>query len=158
MQFVENEVCQITESIWALVLGLEVRRSPLAVLPAGKEGMLTGCVQITGAWEGAVTLCCSVALARQAASLMFDTDPASITIEQIQDALAELANMMGGNLKALLPEPCHLSLPAVVEGNDSTLHIPGSSLVSQVAFECQGQPLLVMLLKRDENHSTIPKK
>lgn len=146
----ENEICQITESIWGSVLGVAVQRCALAEIPAKQEHTLAGCVQITGAWEGAVAVHCAVGLARQIAALMFSMDPASASIEELQDALGELVNMTGGNVKPLLAEPCYLSLPTVVEGNNYTLRIPGSALVSQVAFECQGHPFLVTLLKKEE--------
>jgi len=150
MQFAEEEICQLTESIWISVLGLEVRRATgTPELP--QERTLIGCVQITGAWEGAVTLHCAAGLARQAAGVMFGIDPESTSVEEVQDALAELANMTGGNLKTLLPEPCHLSFPTVVEGSNYTLRIPGSRLVSQVAFECQGYPLQVTLVEKGES-------
>ena len=146
----ENEIFQITESIWESVLGIQVRRRELTGLPAKEEHTLAGCVQITGAWDGAVALHCDVDLARQVAALMFSMPSESISIEEVQDALGELVNMTGGNLKALLAEPCHLSLPAVVEGNNYTLRIPGSTPISQVAFECQGHPFLVTLVKKEE--------
>lgn len=149
----ENEICQVTESIWGSVLGVEVRRRALAEIPAKQEHTLAGCVQLTGAWEGAVALHCAIGLARQVAALMFSMDPGSASIEEVQDALGELVNMTGGNIKALLAEPCYLSLPTVVEGNNYTLRIPGSVLVSQVAFECQGQPFLVTLLEKKEKQA-----
>jgi chemotaxis protein CheX len=150
---VEDEICQITESIWGSVLGVEIRRCELAEIPAKQEHTLAGCVQLTGAWEGAVALHCDVGLARQVAALMFSMDPGSASIEEVQDALGELVNMTGGNIKALLAEPCYLSLPTVVEGSNYTLRIPGSVLVSQVAFECQGHPFLVALLEKDEKQT-----
>ena len=146
----ENEIHQITESIWSSVLGLEVRRGAPAGIPVKQEHTLAGCVQITGAWEGAVALHCAIGLARQVTALMFGMDPGNASIEEVQDALGELVNMTGGNIKALLAEPCYLSLPTVVEGNNYTLRIPGSVPVNQVAFECQGQPFLVTLLEKEE--------
>ena len=146
----EKEISQITESIWESILRVDIQRREMAELPAKEEHTLAGCVQITGAWEGAVAVHCAVDLARQVAALMFNMSPENTSIEEVQDALGELVNMTGGNLKALLAEPCYLSLPAVVEGHNYTLRIPGSALVSQVAFECQGHPFLVTLLEKEE--------
>jgi hypothetical protein len=36
----------------------------------------------------------------------------------------------------------------VVEGSDVTTRVPGGELVTSVAFECQGSPLVVRLLKK----------
>ena len=74
-----------------------------------------------------------------------------IEAQQVQDAMGELTNMTGGNVKALLPEGCRLSLPTVVEGSAYTARVPGSELVTSVGFKCQGSPVVVRLLKKSEN-------
>jgi len=149
MQFADNDIYQTVESIWTSVLGMEVRPSNgTGVLPE-KDHSLAACVQITGAWEGAVVLHSSTELVRRAAAAMFGVDGESTTAADMQDALGELVNMIGGNLKALLPESCYLSLPTAVEGQEYTLRVPGSLLLNQFAFHCQDQPFLVALLERD---------
>jgi CheY-specific phosphatase CheX len=45
---------------------------------------------------------------------MFDLEEEAAAEEQMFDALKEIVNIVGGNLKASLPEPCTLSLPEVV--------------------------------------------
>ena len=126
------------------MLGLDVQ--PIATPAApGLGSTLVGTVRITGAWEGEVRLRCSSDLAHRVAGIMFAIDPASTTVAQAEDALGELANMTGGNLKALLPEPCQLSTPAVAAAGDPTL--AAGRLLSAVSFECQGEPLQVMLLR-----------
>jgi chemotaxis protein CheX len=150
---IANDIHQITQSIWKSVLGFDVQSRSLAEVPLQEEHTLASCVQITGAWEGAVALQCSTQLARQVAGAMFNIAPENASIEEIQDALGELINMTGGNIKALLAEPCLLSLPTVVEGSNYTLRIPGSVLVSQVAFSYQGLPFLVTLLEKKERQA-----
>lgn len=147
MNFSEQDISQVTESIWISVLGIDVKRRPEAVTPNDKEQFLTACVQITGDWEGAVVLQCSSALARTIGAIMYDIEPDAGTTDEVQDALGELTNMIAGNLKALLPGICHLSLPAVVEGLNYKSIAPRSEPISQVAFESQSQPFMVMLLE-----------
>jgi chemotaxis protein CheX len=148
MQFLENEICQIVESIWTAVLELDLRRTARTSAPLGEEATLDGCVQITGAWEGAVILHCSATLAAQVAGIIFGAAPEEATSEMTQDALGELTNMAGGNLKALLPQPCALSLPSVTKGTNYHVRVPGSTLITQVAFECLDQLLVVTLRQR----------
>jgi chemotaxis protein CheX len=80
---------------------------------------------------------------------MFDVDAAQATIAQAQDAIAELVNMTGGNLKGLVPEPSQLSLPSVTTGSDLAHRMPGSRLVDAVAFACDGEPFVVSVHERD---------
>jgi chemotaxis protein CheX len=148
MQFLEAEIRQVAETVWESVLGVSlVARTSV---PPPPDRMVSGWVQFTGAWEGAVAIECSAECARAAAAVMFGVDAAAASLSDTQDAIGELANMTGGNVKALLPEPCRLSLPTVVEGADYTARVPGGELVTTVAFDCQGSPLVVRLLRKTD--------
>ena len=151
MQPEPNYICDIVESIWRSVVGLDLERTTGTAMPDGEHRFLTGCVQITGGWEGAVMLDCSAALARRTAGIMLDVDMDAASIEEIHDALGELANMAAGNLKTMLPGPCQLSLPAVIEGIDYKMMVPGSQLLVRVSYTCRGEPLTVTLLKGDKH-------
>ncbi len=149
MQFLEEEIRQVAASVWDSVLGVGL--VSLSGFPPTAERVVSGCVQFTGAWEGAVTIECSTELARRAAAIMFGLKAGQVSAADTQDAIGELANMTGGNVKTLLPEPCRLSLPTVVEGTDFTTRMPGGELVTTVAFDCEGSLLVVRLLKRTED-------
>ena len=149
MQFLEEEIRQVAEMVWDSVLGTPLVRSP--EIPPPPDRVVSGWVHFTGAWEGAVTIECSAEFARTAAATMFGVDLANATPSVMQDAMGELTNMTGGNVKALLPEGCRLSLPTVVEGSAYTARVPGSELVTSVGFKCQGSPVVVRLLKKSEN-------
>lgn len=146
MQFLEQEIRQVTETVWETVLGITL--TPEFTVPAKPARMVSGCVQFTGAWEGAVTIECSAEFARQAAATMFGMDASQASVSDTRDAIGELANMTGGNVKALLPEPCRLSLPTVMEGEDCTTHVHGGDNITTVAFDCGGTPLVVRLHKK----------
>ena len=73
---------------------------------------------------------------------------AELTTADLHDALGELTNMTGGNLKALLPEPCTLGLPVVVEGVDYRFRLPGSAPVRRSAFRVGDEPIVVTVLER----------
>jgi chemotaxis protein CheX len=149
MQIGPAEISHYVASIWGSLLGLGVKPADTS-LPGQKSDYVTGCVQLTGAWEGAVTLDCPAGLARQAARVMFGAEPTETTTEQVHDVVAELTNMIGGNLKALLPGPLFLCLPAVADGSDYALRVLGGHVISQAGFECEGQPFLVTITERDQ--------
>lgn len=145
----EPELTEITERVWgSLVEAPLLPRQPGQPGPAPGARTFTGCVQITGAWEGAVTVHCSEELAKVLTAAMFLVDREDTTPEEVADALGELANMVGGNVKALLPEPCRISLPAVADGMDYRLSVPGARPVTAVTWTCDGEPLMVRLLER----------
>ncbi len=146
MQF-DAEITQLTTIIWDSILRLSIEPAESNALPHTRT--MSACVHITGPWPGAVALSCGVEMAEEAAGIMFNLGNAVPTIADMQDALGELANMIGGNVKALLPEGCQLSLPSVVEGSDYSVRVPGSRLVTQLPFRCGAHALSVSLLARE---------
>ncbi len=150
MEFLRDEIIGFMQSIWSATLGCEVQLGAEQGEGARGAHSLTGCVLISGAFSGAVLLHCGMDHARRTAGLMFSIGPEEVGREEIEDAVGELANMIGGNLKALLPEPSHLSLPTVTEGKDYRLRLPGSREVAHVDFEWEGSPLSVAVLRIDE--------
>jgi len=68
-------------------------------------------VRIVGDWSGVVTLEMSSEAARTAAQVMLEVD--HVEPEEVADAVGELVNIIGGNIKSLLPTPATLGLPQV---------------------------------------------
>ncbi|MBI1761625.1 MAG: chemotaxis protein CheX [Acidobacteria bacterium] len=149
MQFLENEIRQVTEMVWASMLERELEPGHYLDWQPVPVEMLMGSVHLHGDWNGAVTLNCSVTLARQLAAILFGVPEQSTTLEQTQDVLGELANIVGGNIKGLLPLPSQLSLPSVKAGADYLSLLPDGQVVSKVEFQCLGEPLFVVLLKNE---------
>jgi chemotaxis protein CheX len=151
MQLMEQEIQRVTAMIWESILRLPLEPGPV-VASAGQH-VVSAFVHINGAWNGAVVLDCGVEFARRAAGIMFSLGDEPATPADIQDALGELANMIGGNIKGLCPEVCWLSLPVVVEGIDCAVNFPGARLLTKVPF-CSGRyPLAVSLHKREEKNA-----
>ena len=148
MQFLEEEILEITETTWQAMLGLDIhpRALPVSIGPA--EGNLTGKVEISGAWTGAVLLHGSRELAAEAAAVIFATEAGAGTEQDSLDAMYELTNIIGGNIKSLLPEPCQLSLPCVEATTDEHLQILGMERVSELVFDCREQPLFVSVWRQ----------
>jgi chemotaxis protein CheX len=131
------------------MLGLEAKPQPSLTSGSVRQKFVTGCIQITGAWQGAVTVECSGGLARNVAAIMFGMDACDVCQDHINDALGEITNIISGNIKALLPEPSHLSMPAVTEGTDYFFTICGSKPVSEASFSCDGRPFKITVLEKD---------
>ena len=149
MPIANHDLCELTSSIWASFLGLNIRPTPRMDAAWGRE-LLTGCIHISGTWEGVLTLECPVGLARHVAGIMFSEDSCAATPNEILDALGEVTNVTAGNIKALFGGACHLSMPAVAEGPDHRLTIPRGRVVIRQDFDCEGQSLTVTLYEKDE--------
>jgi chemotaxis protein CheX len=140
-----TDIEDITRTIWATLFDLGLERS--AANGAGTGPTVTSCVHFEGDWNGALVLTCPMALARTLTEQMFRGETAP-DLDEVRDALGELANMLGGNVKPLLPGGSQISLPAVAVGSDYELRVIGTSEVARASFTCDGHPLLVTLLER----------
>jgi chemotaxis protein CheX len=117
------DVATIVEDVFQTMLELEVHQ--LEWDASTQEGFVSAEVQFVGEWKGAVVLQCSPELAFDlTARLMHEPRPSEVD-QDVRDAMGELANMVGGNLKSVLPPGVALSMPSVVAGSDYVLHICG---------------------------------
>ncbi|MBX9790470.1 MAG: chemotaxis protein CheX [Pirellulales bacterium] len=140
------EVGQLIETVWTVVLGCDVRPVSVPTDSQRTTNVLAGIVEITGAWEGVVALECPLEFVRQAAATMFEVEPALLTSDQLEDALGELTNIVGGNFKALLPASAHLGLPAVVKNSVRNHALAGATVLEQLAFETSGFVFVLSIL------------
>lgn len=149
MQFLEEEILEITETTWRAMLGIDIQRIRTNAIPPEAEEALIGHVSISGAWEGEVLLKATIALARSAASKIFAIPQESVQPQDQIDAMYELSNIIAGNIKSLLPEPSKLSLPEVEQVTEWETDTINADRVSELSFESEGQTLLVTLWKRE---------
>ncbi|MDX6202501.1 MAG: chemotaxis protein CheX [Frankiales bacterium] len=127
-----DDVCIITQDVWASFLDVHIERIALDESLSGRPSIV-GAVRVTDAWFGAVVLEVTPGLARTVAATMFSSTPDVVTDAEVVDALGELTNMIGGNIKSLLPAPSQLSLPMVADSVWPT-SVPGSVDVCRIAF------------------------
>jgi chemotaxis protein CheX len=146
--FLERELSEFTRTIWSTTIRLEVQRVERLLHRAARCRTLAARVRFAGAFDGALVVHCNTVLASLAAAAMFGCEPDDAGPEELQDAVGEIANMTGGNLKSLLPEPSSVSLPSVTESSDYTAEAAGEEIVTQLAFDCRGDPIQVTLLRK----------
>lgn len=114
------------------MLNLEIVRVAEGIPP--KQDSLVASIQITGGWIGTVVLGFCPAVARAAAIAMLGIVDEEVTQSDMQDVAAELVNMVGGNLKSLLPGPSHLSLPMVTAGREFGVRVHDAQLIDDLWF------------------------
>jgi chemotaxis protein CheX len=144
MTLTNDNVQTLTRQAWQNMLGEDVESDVFA--PADTAATLTSCVHITGEWDGAVTIGCSRELARTITEVMFGMEPGEASTGDIEDAFGELANVIGGGLKSLLPGTSMLSLPTVADGVAMTF--PGSEVVLVQGFRARNESVVVAVHQR----------
>jgi chemotaxis protein CheX len=145
----QEDLQVITEQVWASFLDVDGDgASPLIVLEA-LERVTDVCasVAVTGAWQGHVVVSCSEHAARHVAGALMGVELDDVTVADIADALGELANIIGGNVKSLLPEPCALSLPQVITGGGDAAHWPAVTEVCELSASWRDESITVSVLE-----------
>lgn len=139
-----DDIAGIAQDVWGSFLSMDlVPAEPHEDAFPGES--VTGCVHVAGAWGGSVLVEATAAHAAAAAEAMFAADPGSLSWDEVSDALGELTNMVGGNIKGLLPAPSTLSIPSVAGGESYTLRVPGAVLASRVLLEGPAGPVRISL-------------
>jgi chemotaxis protein CheX len=156
------EETQIISDVFRTMLRLSVE--PVAVNVHSETPQVTGAVYFAGAWNGALLVECSHEQSFQFTHRLMSIEPPSSLNDDVRDALGELANMIAGNLKALLPSGSAISMPSVVEGSDYSLRVCGGNDVSRMTFSSDlgnftvtlvevrdPAPRLCLLARKNEN-------
>ncbi len=143
MLVTEETFHKIIEDTWASTLDFQIC-SRLSADLAG-EGEIAVCVGISGKWNGEVYLRCPLPLGRLIASAIFQTEGDSASRDEIVDALSELIHIVGGNLKALLPQPVTVSLPFLVDPITSQYSVQDSRTVCQLTLGSAGYTFEIAL-------------
>jgi chemotaxis protein CheX len=144
---------EIAEQIWTSFLDPDGTSPLMPGEPSGPEpvGPLAAAITVSGAWRGHVVVECSAAAARNVAAALLGVELTGVTVADVTDALGELANVIGGNVKALLPPVCALSLPYVVPAAGS--HWPAVTEICRLDGRWLGEPMVITVLERNADEA-----
>jgi chemotaxis protein CheX len=145
----QSTVVEIVESIFATMMEIDVFVSDSPLCVTGDR--MTATVYLEGEWNGAVSLECNRTQACQFAGRFLSMDPPDAVDDDVRDALGELVNMIGGNVKSVMSKDVRLSMPSVIDGNNYELRICGSHTRDVSAFQFFGGTFWVTVL--DERRS-----
>ncbi len=146
-----EEIVAITQHVMGTMFELCPVNDEVHLIQLEGGDAFTGCVQISGAWQGAVVLQGTPALAKIIAGRFFEMIPDDVTEADIRDSVAELTNMVGGNIKGQVPAPSFLSIPSVTTGSDFDFHLAGASVISEVVVTCDGEIMRIRLCEANHN-------
>ena len=141
----QEDLAEMVEQVWVSYLDPE-GVSPL--VPTNDETQpseVHSSVSITGSWTGHVVYASSAAAARRAAAAFLAMEPDEVSTEDLSDVLGELANIVGGNVKAMLPPGATLSLPQVVLAPESAIKYPNAERVSGLYGVWEGEPISISM-------------
>jgi chemotaxis protein CheX len=114
-----DDLREIAEQVWAAYLDPEGVRPFMVGDAQPATAAVSASVSLTGGWFGHVVVSCSTGAARHAAAAFLAMEAGEVSDEDMTDVMGELANIVGGNVKSMLPGATAVSLPHVVPGADN---------------------------------------
>ena len=147
MQAMIDDIRSLFEDVWSSLLECPLQESPWDQAQAQADPCLSAWVWFSAGWDGALHLTCSSDLAKLVAAALFGGEPGERSTADAKDALGELANMVGGNIKSLLPSPCSISIPESAQGCDDRAMAEGREIDTELSFVSGPQQLRLRLLR-----------
>lgn len=142
----DQSIEEISQSIFSTMLGIDLLRTDAQENDLPQS--LQAAIHIAGAWTGCVVISLSDGVSHYAAANLLGVEQTDISEEDVKDTVTELANMVGGNLKSLLPGPSYLSLPSLIQGHELGLRQKEASLIDDVWFDSERGTFRVRVLHK----------
>jgi chemotaxis protein CheX len=154
-----ERVCAATEEVFSTMLAMQIGAGEPYVektAEPSREGVVA-LIGLAGEWVGTASLSCSAPFACRIASQMLMIDAQAVDGE-VLDAVAEVANMIVGNVKTSLEQelgPMGMSIPTIIFGKNFSARSAGSEEWLTVPFESEGERIEVKfcLIPNRENRT-----
>lgn len=147
-------VIEATKDVFNTMVMLELKDSYPLQEPVTKfHCSVTGMVGLAGTYTGILSIHCPQPFALRITSNMLGLDIAEVG-EDVNDALGEIANMLGGYVKQILSKgglDINLSIPTVISGEEYTINAMSEKDCVIIPFTNEGERFLVGLTLRKED-------
>ncbi|OGU15190.1 MAG: chemotaxis protein CheX [Geobacteraceae bacterium GWC2_53_11] len=153
-ELVAGYVIDATREVFSTMVMMDVVDDfPLKEPVSRFKCSITGMVGFAGTYSGVISIHCPVALALKITSNMLGMECDEIN-EDLNDAIGEIANMLGGSVKQVLSKgglDVKLSIPTVISGEDYTVNSLSDNDCVVVPFTVEEMTLLVGLTLKKED-------
>ena len=144
-----NCIQHSTRQVFSTMLGAELAPGIIAVErdSADVRDGVVSFVGLAGSWAGTGSITCAPSLACKICSQMLMTEASAVN-EEVLDAVAEITNMIIGNVKTDLEPhlgPLGLSVPTVVYGHNFKARNAGHAEWVVARFDWNDEILIVKL-------------
>ncbi len=149
-----EQLIDILNQVWTSVLGRMVDETGGDSFGTGAESKRLGWCETVGLDPSIILLECSEDAARLATTAFFDIEPENVTEDDIDDAMEELINMVGGLVKSMVCDSARLLLPTGGREWPAELDKYEPSSIIFANATCDGSPVSVAVMKSKEAQAT----
>ncbi len=150
MKLSSLEVDEIVRSVMDVTLRLSTHELQAAAAQEGQAQMICAEIRFKGAWKGQVMLQVEPSLAREMAAVMMMKELEDTEQGEGMDAVGELANMIAGNLKPLLPGHRAMTLPQVSQ--QELVSLPSAQFPLELNYQLDGKSLCIAVAETRSNN------
>jgi chemotaxis protein CheX len=159
-EFILDSINQSTLQFFSAMLGVELAPGEIVASASANDPHteVVALIGVAGAWAGAGSISCSAVTACKVCSHMLMMDAQSVN-EEVLDAVAELTNMIIGNVKTELEArvgPLGLSIPTVVFGKNFQTKTSGAPGWIVLRFPWGADMLTVKVCLAPQNREPHP--
>jgi len=159
---VDETVRSSVENVCGMMLGCpaDVGGTRMISHPLQESDGVVALVGMAGPWIGTGALTAKPELACKLAEA-FLLQPYEKVNDEVLDAVAEIANMVFGNLKTMIEDkvgPMGLSTPTTIFGASFTTKIGGSSRWSLIPVSVCGGELLIQVCMLPNHEGRVPNR
>jgi chemotaxis protein CheX len=141
--FVTNAITDVFATMFSMKVKMDNSDSP----GAGQGDQIVGSVSFAGDVVGNVSIYVPKGFAIKITAAMLDIEVDEVkSDEEVRDAIGELCNMVGGDLKSRLCDfgfPCILSIPTITIGSDFKIESKGWIRNERFGFKYREHTALV---------------
>jgi chemotaxis protein CheX len=148
-----RHVIDATKEVFSTMVMMDLEESyPVSEAVNHFHCSISGMVGLAGTYTGILAIHCPQAFAMRIASNMLGMDVEDVG-EDVNDALGEIANMLGGYVKLVLSKggmDINLSIPTIISGEEYSINAMSESDCVIIPFTHDGDKFLVSLKLRKE--------
>jgi CheY-specific phosphatase CheX len=149
MQGIANSYeSEINETVRDLFETMLATKAEPTTHPAPKgTDTITAIMAFAGSWKGDLLLECGRAQALAFAQRFLQTDDLDSHSEDVTSTVAEMSNIIAGNLKVVLPPGVSMGTPSVVEGANYDVRVCGGKVINETFFVTDAGPFAIRLVE-----------
>lgn len=148
MNNLEPELTEVIEAIWGSTLHMGVERSECSHATECLDDSISAQIDILGETPSLLVLECSEKMASAAARCMFGLEQEDLAPRDLADAVGELVNILGGNIRCLISEDATIGIPVEHHSGD-----PGTSsdaTTDSFHYESSGMPFHISVTPQSQ--------
>jgi chemotaxis protein CheX len=158
----ETAIRAATDRVFETMLGIETQPGPRFTTrnAPGPENGVVALVGLAGQFVGSGSLACSAELACKLSSALLLAECEAVN-EEVLDAVAEITNMIVGNVKSALEEqfgPMGMSIPTVIFGQNFSARAIGKSEWIVVPFNVWCGRFEVQMCLAPHRQGIVPRR